>query len=135
MDETDAHVDPGLSDQYRKASPWPLFVALGLAVSEVGVVLGLAPVSVGGLLLFGGSIAGILQESGYVERPWPSLAAVGALLVVGGALVIGSQVTPATLVADVTAPNSITFRGLAITGSGLILAVVGLTGVVLETNQ
>lgn len=134
MDETDAGVDPGLSEQYRKASPWPLFVALGLAVSEVGVVLGLAPVAVGGLLLFGGSVAGILQEAGYVERPWPLLAGIGALLAVAGGVVIATQVTPSTLVASVLSPNGVTFRGLTIAGSGVILVAAGVTGAVLEPD-
>ena len=57
------------ASEASKASPWPLFVALGLAVGEVGVFMGLYPVAVGGLLLFVGSVAGIVQEAGYSERP------------------------------------------------------------------
>lgn len=74
----------GLSDEYRSASPWPLFVALGLAVSEVGVALGLRPIAVGGLLLFVVTIAGILQESGYVRRLEFVLVALGAILILAG---------------------------------------------------
>ena len=132
MDESDGNVEPGLSDQYRKASPWPLFVALGLAVSEVGVVLGLAPVAVGGLLLFGGSVAGILQEAGYVERPWPLLAAIGLLLAVGGVLLIATQVDPSAILEAIQSPNGVTYRGLIVAGTGVILAAVGATGSVLE---
>lgn len=132
MDEADASVDPGLSDQYRRASPWPLFVALGLAVSEVGVLFGLAPIAVGGLLLFGGSVAGIIQEAGYVERPWPLLAGIGVALLAGGALVVATQVAPSSPVADVRSPNGITYRGLVVAGTGVILATVGATGSVLE---
>src|SRR6056297_3496059 len=71
---------PGLSDQYRTAIPWPVFVALGLPLSEIGVFIGLFPVAVFGLIVFGGSVAGILTESGYAERPWPTLVGVGGLL-------------------------------------------------------
>jgi len=43
---------PGLSEQYRKTSPWPLFIALGVPISEIGLVFDIFPVAVGGLLLF-----------------------------------------------------------------------------------
>jgi hypothetical protein len=65
---------------YGKTSPFPIFIALGLALSEVGVFLGIVPLAVGGLLLFSGSVAGILSEAGYVATPW------GTLLVIGGIL-------------------------------------------------
>jgi len=41
MEET-----PGLSEQYRKASPWPLFIALGVPISEIGLVFDIFPVAV-----------------------------------------------------------------------------------------
>ena len=75
MDET-----PGVSDQYRRASPWPVFVALGVPLSEIGILFDSAPVAVGGLLLFCGSVAGMLQESGYVSRPWPAAAGLAVLV-------------------------------------------------------
>src|SRR6056297_3336550 len=83
--------EPGLSDQYRMASPWPLFVALGLTLSEVGIIIGIFAVAVGGLLLLGGSVAGILKESGYVEALWGSLFGFGALLLVAGGALFVSQ--------------------------------------------
>ena len=74
-------------------SPWPLLIAVGLAISEVGVVLGLRPVSVGGLVLFVGSIAGILTESGYVSRPALVVGAQGLVLIsLGGTLIFVNQV-------------------------------------------
>ncbi|MFC7130602.1 DUF7541 family protein [Haloferax chudinovii] len=77
---------------YTGASPWPLFVALGLALSEVGVVLGLRPVSVAGLLLFVGSVAGILTEAGYVSRPARAAGVQGVALVgIGITLVLQNQ--------------------------------------------
>jgi len=79
-------------DQFTGTSPWPLFVALGLALSEVGVVLGLRPVSVAGLLLFVGSVAGILTETGYVSRPARVAGVQGVALVgVGITLVLQNQ--------------------------------------------
>lgn len=131
--------DPGLSDQYRMASPWPLFVALGLAISEVGIVVGIFSVAVGGLLLFGGSIAGILKESGYVGQLWSSLLAFGLLLVVVGGGLFVSQVDPGTIaVLDVIAEpagyGAVVPRALAITVAGIILLAAGGTGRVLERN-
>lgn len=135
MDESET-VDPGLSDQYRKASPWPLFVALGFAISEAGVLFGVVPVAVGGLLLFGGSIAGIVREAGYAERPWPLLAALGVVFSVAGALVVGTQVgfapTIDALVDALLAPTGVTLRGLSILGAGGIMVAVGVVATVLE---
>ena len=82
MDET-----PGLSEQYRKASPWPLFIALGVPISEIGLVFNVLPIAVGGLLLFCGCLAGMLQEAGYIDTPWRALGAMALLLVgLGGAI-------------------------------------------------
>lgn len=110
MDET-----PGLSDQYRMASPWPLFVALGIPISEIGILFDLFPVAVGGLLLFSGSVAGMAYESGYAETPWRALAVLSVILsVFGGALVV----------ADV----DLVTRGYAILAAALILLVGGVVG-------
>ncbi|ESP89874.1 DUF7541 family protein [Candidatus Halobonum tyrrellensis] len=114
MDET-----PGLSDQYRMVSPWPLFVALGLPIAELGLLFGLVPLAVGGLLLFGGSVAGMLRESGYVSTPWRALVAISALtFVVGGAL----------LYADPMTTVSLTLRGYATVAAAVVMLVVGVGG-------
>jgi hypothetical protein len=127
---------PGLSDQYRMASPWPVFVALGLVLSEVGVVFGVFPIAVGGLLLFGGSVAGITQEAGYVERPWTLLVGFGVVLAaLGGALVFTQDLSGLGLVGLVNSQNGIIVRGLAVVFAGVILAAVGGTGHVLERDQ
>ncbi|WP_410765271.1 cox cluster protein [Haloferax sp. DFSO60] len=104
---------PGLSDQYRMASPWPVFVALGIPISELGLLFDLFPLAVGGLLLFCGSIAGMLQESGYVESIWKSLGVFSVLLfIIGGAFVFmdGTLVT----------------RGYAVIASGALLLFGGV---------
>lgn len=82
--------NPGLSDQYRMASPWPVFIALGLPIAELGILFGgdFFPVAVGGLLLFFGSVAGMLREAGYVETPWTALGASALLTFLLGVLFI-----------------------------------------------
>lgn len=121
---------PGLSDRYRRASPWPVFIALGLPIAEVGVLFGLVPIAVGGLLLFVGSIAGIVQESGYVERPWNLLAGLGGVLcVLGGALAL-SQLGAISGGAFVSAlgSNGLVVRGVSIVIAGAIALGVGGAG-------
>jgi len=113
MEET-----PGLSEQYRKASPWPLFIALGVPISEIGLVFDIFPVAVGGLLLFCGCIAGLLQESGYVAAPWNPLAVMALLLFVAGGWVY------------ITNPGGIdlTLRAYAMIASGGILVAAVIAG-------
>lgn len=107
---------PGLSDQYRKASPWPLFIALGLAISEVGVVFDIVQVTVAGLLLLTGSVVGIVQEAGYVDGPWRLAAALSILLiVVGGSL-------------DFLFRDTVAFRGFAIAITGVLVLVASVIG-------
>jgi len=122
-------VSPGLSEQYRKASPWPMLVAFGFVISEVGVVLGLFPVTVGGLVLFGGTVAGILSESGYVEQTWLSLVVFGSLVVALGVAAVGLNVDPTALSLDVLldASRPFVYRGSAIAVAGLLLAAIGAT--------
>jgi len=121
-------------DGYRRASPWPAFVALGFALSELGIFVGLYPVAVGGLLLLGGSVAGILRESAYAADLWRPLAGLGGAFVVLGLAIVATQVDPATLdaLAVVADPNGIVGRGLAIVGAGAILSAAGLVGTLLE---
>lgn len=106
---------PGLSDQYTRASPWPLFVALGLPISEIGILFGVAPVAVGGLLLFCGSIAGMLVESAYVETPWTALGLLAvACFALGGWFRFGAP--------------GLVVRGEAILVAGVLLALGGIVG-------
>lgn len=110
--------NPGLSDQYRKASPWPLFIALGVPISEIGLVFDIFPVAVGGLLLFCGCIAGMLQESGYVDVPWGALGVMALLLFVAGGWVVIANPGGADL----------TLRGYAMIASGGILVAAVVAG-------
>jgi hypothetical protein len=106
---------PGLSEQYRMASPWPIFVGLGLPIAEVGIVFDLFPVAVGGLILFCGSISGILQEAGYVRSPWRAIGALAVVLVAVGVAFV------------VTDLNLIT-RGYAVITAGALLLLGGVAG-------
>jgi len=125
----------GLSDQYRRASPWPLFVALGLALSEVGVFIGVFPVAVFGLLLFGGSIAGILTESGYTRRPWSALIALGTVLAVAGIAIVAWQVPLDAITLENFGSNGVLSRSLSVVAAGVTLAVAGAVAAVAEQTK
>lgn len=87
---------PAVSTVKPRASVWPIPLVLGLVTAELGIVFGGAflPVAVVGLLLFGGSVAGILHESRYVTRIWRSALGVTASYALAGALV-ATQTTAA----------------------------------------
>jgi hypothetical protein len=114
---------PGLSDQYRRASPWPMFVAFGIPIAELGILFDVFALSVGGLLLFCGSVAGMLGESGYARAPWRPLLALAALCVVAGG-VLGFT--------DLVSLGSIDLatRGQAILVAGVLLVLGGVGGAV-----
>ncbi|EMA39380.1 hypothetical protein C448_15024 [Halococcus morrhuae DSM 1307] len=129
---------PGLSDQYRMSSPWPLIVVLGLLFSELGLLFNVFPVAVGGLLLFVGAIAGIVLESGYADRPWNLLAGLGVALCVLGALVTVTQLDSVTLDAITTVvgqPNGIVGRGVELLIAGIVSVVIGAGGRVAESES
>ena len=111
--------NPGLSEEYRTVSPWPLFVALGLPIAEVGILFGLVPLAVGGLLLFCGSIAGILRENGYVSSTWRGLAGLSVLVVAGGL---------ALWYADMTTASDLLIRAYAMIGTGVLMLLAGVGG-------
>ncbi|MFT4880317.1 MAG: hypothetical protein ACI9CA_000098 [Natronomonas sp.] len=125
--ELDRDIEPGLSEQYRKASPWPLFVALGFVLSELGVIMGFFSVTVVGLLLFGGTTGAILQESGYIAQSWRAMVSIGALFALLGAVVIATWGETLAVGGLVDPTNSFAYRGFAVAISGAILAAVGTT--------
>lgn len=95
-----------------RASPWPLFVALGLTLSELGVLFGSSPVSVGGILLLSASVVGILRESKYASTLYVPGLAVGGLFTAVGAVVYVF--------------TSLTFRGSYVTVAGVIVVVASV---------
>ena len=127
--------DVGLSDQYVRASPWPLFIAVGLALAEVGVFVGIFPVAVFGLLLFGGSVAGILTESGYTSRPWPTMLALGAILAIGGAAIVLWQTPIGAISIEEFGTDGVLSRALAIAIAGVGLALAGGAASIFEQTS
>lgn len=125
--ELDRDIEPGLSEQYRKASPWPLFVALGFVLSEVGVILGVFSVTVVGILLFGGTVGAILQESGYIAQSWRAMVSIGALFALLGAVVVAAWGETLAVGGLLDPANGFAYRGFAVAISGAILAAVGTT--------
>jgi hypothetical protein len=112
--------NPGLSDQYRMASPWPVFVALGIPISEIGLLFDVLPIAVGGLLLFCGSVAGMVAEAGYAKSLWRAVAwSAVALFAFAGLLVYLSSSDGGAALGQ---------RGLAIVVSGGLLLAGSLVG-------
>ncbi|WP_224269705.1 DUF7541 family protein [Haloprofundus salinisoli] len=121
--------NPGLSEQYRTASPWPFFIALSIPLAEAGILFNLFAVAVGGLLLFFGCCAGMLQETGYVDRPWRALVGSAILVFALGGLL---------LYADTQVANEavqLAERGYAVLVAGVILFVGGLLGEVFVEDE
>lgn len=122
---------PAVDDAHRLTSPWPVFVAMGLAVTEVGVLFGFLFVSIGGILLFGRSCAGILAESGYAESVYGGLAVIGGLFALGGVGIWTLGAMPWESIATLLrAPwrDGVAFRGAAILCAGGLLALAGAFG-------
>lgn len=120
----------GVSDQYRKASAWPMFVALGLAIAETGVFLDIVALAVGGLLLFIGSLAGILHESGYIATPWRFIAALGTVLAVVG---IGLSILYP--ISGGSGAISLGFRAISIAVAGVLCVAGSVIGHVFVRNR
>lgn len=114
--------EQGLSDQYVRASPWPIPLVLGIVVSEIGIVFeGLLPVAVGGLLLLAGSIVGILRESGFATTLYNPALVVATVFGAGGA--------------GVYVGTAATARGMALGGTGVIVAAAAVALFLHETGR
>lgn len=101
------------------ASPWPVLIALGLVFSEVGIIVGLFPIAVGGLVLFAASITGVLAESSHVASPWPLAMGFGVVFAVAGA-VLYALGTGSLSVAAVDGLSGLASRALAISVAGVV---------------
>ncbi len=113
--------EPGMRSEKPRASPWPVFVALGLALSEVGVVFGVGSVAVGGVLLLAASVVGIFRESRYAESLWGPALAVGALFAAAGGLVYALTGADA--------------RGVYVAAAGALVVAAGVVLALAETGR
>ena len=89
--------------------------------------LNLYPVSVTGLLVFTGSVAGIVDEAGYVTSPWRLLVGLGVAFLAVGAIVVSTQVDGglSAYVASETLRDGIVQRGYTIAIAGGLAALGG----------
>lgn len=124
----------GSPTKIHRVSPWPPFVAMGFAVSEIGIVLNLVPLAIGGIILFGGSVAGILTETEYVKNPWRPLVVLGILFVAAGSYMYATQVSQFTFEMLLAGEpvNAIAMRGEAIVIAGALLVGGSILGTLLK---
>jgi len=106
---------------HTRASPWPVFVALGFVFSEAGVIFGSRAVSVGGVFLFSASVVGILRESGYADSLSRPAAGLGAFFGAGGGALY--------------ALTSFDFRAVSLLIAGGVLLVAALAAYGAETGR
>jgi hypothetical protein len=121
-----------VTDHKPSSSLWPMFVAFGLALAEVGVVVGVFVLTVIGFLMFTGAVAGILAEAGYVDDAWATLGVLALVVFgLGGVVFVryGGTVGGAELVA---VPNAIAYRGLSMIAAGFLTLLTAGLGYVRE---
>lgn len=109
------------TEQPPTSSPWPVLIAAGLVLSEVGILVDVLPIAIGGLVLFASSVTGFIAEPGHVSSPWPLAIGFGALFVVLGAglYAVGTE----QVVAGSNDPFGLATRGVALAAAGLVTAV------------
>ncbi|SEV98612.1 DUF7541 family protein [Natrinema salifodinae] len=110
------------TDRTDAATPWPLLVAVGLVGSEVGIVVDLTPVAVGGLVIFAASVAGILADADYVDRPLALAAKFGAAFVAVGAVLI-AHATGTVPIGLLDPLSGLASRGAALVVAGVVTTV------------
>ncbi|QCW04176.1 hypothetical protein [Natrinema pallidum] len=109
-------------DRTDAARPWPLLVAVGLAGSEVGIIVGLVPIAVAGLVVFAASVAGLLAEADYVDQPLPVAASLGTVFVLIG-VVLAVHGTGTLTIGLLEPLSGLTNRGTALVFGGLVTIV------------
>lgn len=126
-----------MDDPDRTASPWPILVALGIAVGELGVLFGFVSLAVGGILAFGLGAASILREADVVRGRARPVLGVGILIGALGLLVWSLRVYHPTLDAylAMAATDGIAARAAIVVGAAVLLVAGGLLGIALETRR
>jgi hypothetical protein len=117
-----------VTDHKPSASLWPMFVAFGLAIAEVGVVVGVFVFTVIGFLMFTGAIAGILAEAGYVERPWATLGVLGTVVLALGIAVFWAFDGVVGGPELVAVNNAVAYRGLSMISAGALTVLTAGVG-------
>ncbi|WP_394743009.1 DUF7541 family protein [Natronococcus roseus] len=109
------------TEQPPTSSPWPVLIAAGLVLSEIGILVDVLPVAIGGLVLLASSVTGFITESGHASSPWPLAIGFGALFVVLGAglYAVGTE----QVVAADGDPFGLATRGVALATAGVATAV------------
>lgn len=115
-----------MADEYDKTSPWPIVVVLGLVFSEIGLLFGVYPVAVAGLVMFVGSVSGIVHEAGYVLSPWRLLVGLGGALAVLGLVIVSLRADGGASVFEAAAADPFLQRGITMAATGGVLAVAGI---------
>ncbi|WP_306057319.1 DUF7541 family protein [Natronococcus wangiae] len=110
------------TEQPTASSPWPVLVAVGLVLSEVGVFVDLFPIAVGGIVLFAASVTGFVAESGHVSSPRPLAIGLGLVFVALGTLLYALG-TELVIVAGSERLFGLASRGLAIAVAGVVTVV------------
>ena len=124
-------------NQNTRVSPWPPLVAGGFAVAEIGIALNLVALAIGGIVLFGGSVGGILHETAYVESAWATAAVVGTLFLVLGTVVWTSQVSTLAVgpMLEPAATDTVATRGEAIVVGGGLLVLGAIAGAMVKSGS
>lgn len=112
-----------------------MFVALGVASAEVGVLFGIVPVAVGGVLLFGGAAAGIAREAGLAEGPWRPLQFVGGAIGAASALVwaLRSSALEPDALAAAASTDAIAVRAAVVLAAAVLLIAGGTVGSLVDS--
>jgi hypothetical protein len=120
----------GDGERSQKASAWPVVTALGIVAGEVGVLFGLIPLAVAGVLAFGWSSAAMVREAGYARGRWRPLRWIGGAI--GGVSVLvwvlqSTALTPTALTVAVRT-DPIAVRAAIVLIAGALLVAAGAVG-------
>lgn len=117
-----------MADRYDKTSPWPIVVVLGLVCGEIGLLFNIYPVAIAGLVMFVGSVSGIVYEAGYVASPWRLLVALGVVLAALGLALVSIRVDggASASVIDSATSDGVLQRGITVAATGTVLAGAGV---------
>lgn len=119
----------GAIDGAARTSPWPVLVAVGIAVSELAVFVGSVPFAVAGLILAGGAVAGLAHDAGYGASPvGPLLVSGSFLVVVGGGIWLVRAPPPLLALPGEPVADGVARRGVAILAAGAVLVATGVVG-------